>query len=96
MLRGITEYYRIASKKDDTFYDYIKILLDARRGKKNGNGQYDPYLGTGCKDWLGDGSTFGVDDVVIMPAGYAEMLLVVASFDVFYSEETVTAQNTEA
>ena len=95
MLRGIKEYYEIAAKKDETFYDYIKILLDERRGKKNDNGQYDPYLGTGCKDWLGDGSTFGVDDVVIMPSGYAEMLLVVASFDVFTSESALAALETD-
>lgn len=96
MLRGITEYYKIDTKKNEKFYDCIKQLLDGRRGKLNENKQYDPYLGTGCKDWLGNGSTFGVDDVVIMPAGYSEMLLVTASFDVFYSasaEAALTAQD---
>jgi len=89
LLRGVAEFYKIDNKKIETFYDSIKYILDKRKDKKNENGQYDPYLGTGCKDWLGDGRTFSNDHVVIMPAGYAEMLLVVGYFDVYLSESAV-------
>ena len=89
LLRGVSEYYKQIGSKTELFYDYLKILLDSRREKYNDNKQYDPYLGTGCKDWLGDGRTFSSDDVVIMPSGYASMLLVTGYFDVYYSNNVL-------
>ena len=91
LLRGIMAFYDVSETKSESFMVYFKMIMDARRGIVNKNDQYDPYLGTGCMDWLGDGKTFSSDDVVIMPSGYSTMLLLIASFDVFQSEDALEA-----
>lgn len=94
LMRGMIAYYDVSESLNEGFMTFFKQIIDERRGVLNRNKQYDPYLGTGCMDWLGNGRTFSSDDLVIMPAGYSSMLLLIAYFDVYQSQDILESNET--
>lgn len=92
LVRGMSKFIDVSEKQNELFMTYLKKLLDSREGTQDKKtGLYDHYLGTPNAGWIGDGKMFPSNDIILMSAGYAALLLVVGYYDVHISEDALSA-----
>ena len=97
LVRGTIRYINASEKQNELFMNYLKQLLDTRFGTQNKKtGLYDHYFGTASAGWV-DSKTdtskmFESDDLLLMPTGYATMLLLCGYYDAYVSDSVAKAQ----
>ncbi len=80
LLRGISRYYTVDSKKNESFMNYMKLVLNNTLKTKDENGQYDPFF---CSEGTDFWDKDYFDNEAIQVAGMTTVLALTGYWDVY-------------